>query len=79
MKRYVVATVNFFDNEIIQTIQEAESKLEAVKKHMLDLTPTLEIEKEEQEWQDSEDYPKTFEEFIEQTVDWEMDCSVIEI
>ncbi len=80
MKTYVVATVNFFDNEIKQSIQKKENKFEAFKSHMLDLCRNEESKQAELEWQQSEEYPKTFEELIERGIgDWEMDMSVIEI
>ena len=76
MKKYVVASVSFFNSEIKQTIQISANELDAFKKHMLTLASD---EEQEDEWQQSEDYPQTYEELLEEIPNWDMDCSVIEI
>jgi len=76
MKKYVVASVSFFNSEIKQTIQISANELDAFKKHMLTLASD---EEQEDEWQKSEDYPQTYEELLEEIPNWDMDCSVIEI
>lgn len=79
MKTYVVATVNFFDNEIKQSIQLAKDELQAFKSHIISLCKDDETKKEEIEWQQHELYPKTFKELDTTVSDWDMDVSVIEI
>lgn len=79
MKTYVIATVNFFDNEIKQSIQKKENKLDAFNSHMLDMCRNDEAKQAELEWQQHELYPKTFEELDTTVSDWDMDVSVIEI
>ena len=76
MKKYVVASVSFFDNEIKQTIQESDNELNPFKQHMLSLCNNAQSEKE---WQNDEEYPQTYEELLEEIPNWDMDCSVIEI
>lgn len=76
MKKYVVASISFFENEIKQSIQISDNELNAFKKHMLTLSSD---EEQEDQWQQSEDYPKTYNELLEEIPNWDMDCSVIEI
>ena len=76
MKKYVVASISFLNNEIKQTIQISANELDAFKKHMLTLASD---EEQEDEWQKSEDYPQTYEDLLEEISNWDMDCSVIEI
>lgn len=79
MKKYVVASISFFENEIKQSIQESENELSAFKQHMLSLCKlSLQLESE-MEWQNDEDYPKTYNELLEEIPNWDMDCSIIEI
>lgn len=35
MKKYAVAYINFFDNDLKMSIQEAENEVDACKKHLL--------------------------------------------
>lgn len=79
MKKYVVATISFFNNEIKQTIQESDNELNAFKQHMLSLCNNESSMGMEIEWHNDEDYPKTYEELLEEIPNWDMDCSVIEI
>ena len=79
MKKYVVASINFFDNEIKQSIQESDNELNAFKKHMLSLCATSGTVDSEIEWQNDEDYPKTYEELLNEISNWDMDCSITEI
>ena len=79
MKKYVVASVSFFDNEIKQSTQESENELNAFKQHMLEMCRNEEMLVSEKEWQNDEDYPQTYEELLEEIPNWDMDCSVIEI
>lgn len=74
MNKYVVATVSFFENEIKQTVQFSEDELGAFKKHMFFLATNKE---EEQQWQNDEDYPKTYNELLEEISNWDMDCNVL--
>lgn len=79
MKKYVVASINFFDNEIKQSIQESDNELNAFKQHMLSLCTTSGTVDSEIEWQNDEDYPKTYEELLNEISNWDMDCSITEI
>lgn len=79
MKKYVVASISFFDNEIKQTIQESDNELNAFKQHMLSVCTSKEVLESEKDWQNDEEYPQTYEELLEEIPNWDMDCSVIEI
>jgi hypothetical protein len=61
MKKYVVAYISFFDNELVQLIVEAESEYEAIKKGMIELT-SEEYRQDEIDFQNDPEYPKTVEE-----------------
>lgn len=74
MKKYVVAIISFFDNEIKQFKIEAESEYEAVKKGMIEFT-SEEHRQSEIDYQNSEDYPKNIEELYYD----EMDFCVTEV
>lgn len=75
--RYVVATINFFDNEIKQSIQVADDKLSAFKLHQIENAGS-QVE-DEKLWQINPDYPQTYEDLMDEIGDWDMDASVIEI
>lgn len=79
MKKYVVASINFFDNEIKQSIQESDNELNAFNQHMLSLCTISGLVDSEIDWQNDKDYPKTYEELLEEIPNWDMDCSIIEI
>lgn len=74
MKKYVVAIISFFDNEIKQFKIEAESEYEAVKKGMIEFT-SEEHRQSEIDYQNSEYYPKNIEELYYD----EMDFCVTEV
>lgn len=56
MKKYVVAVISFFENDIKQFKVEAENEYDAVKKGILSFTKE-EYRKSELEFQDSAEYP----------------------
>jgi len=74
MKKYIVAIISFFDNEIKQFKIEAESEYEAVKKGMIEFT-SKDYRQSEIDYQNSEDYPKNIEELYYD----EMDFCVTEV
>ncbi|WIC41441.1 hypothetical protein MA9V1_177 [Chryseobacterium phage MA9V-1] len=79
MKKYVVATMNFFDNKIIQKVVEAESDIEAAKKFRASQYNNDEDNANELEFQQSPDYPKTVEELDQYLFNGDELISVIEI
>jgi hypothetical protein len=46
MKKFVVAYVNFFDNELIQKVVEAKNEIQAVKKFEIEMAKNEETKKE---------------------------------
>lgn len=74
MKKYVVALISFFDDEIKQFRVEADSPYEAVKKSMVELAVN-EDNQSEIDFQNSEEYPKT----IDEMKDCDMEFSVMEV
>lgn len=78
MKKYVVAVISFFDNDVQQFKVEAENEYEAVKKGVLAFSKE-EYREGELEFQNSEDYPKDMEGLEHLYNNAEMDFSVIEI
>jgi hypothetical protein len=75
---YVVALISFFENDIKQFEIRAESPYEAVKKGMIEMA-SEEYKKEEIDFQESEEYPKTIEEMEEHFANCDMDFSVLEV
>ncbi len=78
MKKYVVAVISFFDNDIKQFKVEAKNEYEAVKLGVLAFT-NEEFKAGEVEFQNSEDYPKDMEGLEHLYNNAEMDFSVMEI
>lgn len=78
MKKFVVAIVSFFENEVKQFKIEAESEYEAVKKAMVEFTGD-EYKQSEIDLQNSKDYPQSIEEQNDYYLNCEMSFSVIEI
>ena len=78
-KKFVVALISFFDNEIKQFIIEAPSEYEAFKKAMLEFVTDEDSKRAELEWQNSPLYPPTYQGILDTIPNWEMDCSIIEI
>jgi hypothetical protein len=78
MKKYIVALISFFDNEIKQFGVEADSPYEAVKKAMLEYTSDEYIE-DELNFQNEEEYPKTIDEMKGYFANGDMDFSVMEV
>lgn len=60
MKKYVVAYISFFDNDLVQIIIKAESEYEAIKKAMIELC-SEEYRQDEIDFQNDPEYPKTVE------------------
>lgn len=79
MNKYVVAIINFFDNELKQFIIEAESDYEAFKEAMVKSCKDEESAIHERSWQSSNDYPKTIEELDYTSANWDLAFSVIKI
>lgn len=80
MKKFVVALINFFDNDIKQFEVEAEDVYNAFKKAMILFNGDNEKAKQDElEWQSSPDYPTTLEEIEEECGNWEMDFAITEI
>lgn len=78
MKKYIVAIISFFDNEIKQFKIEAENTYEAMKKGMIEFCGE-EYKKGEIAYQSSPDYPSDEEQLKKYCNNHEMDISVIEI
>lgn len=78
MKKYIVALISFFDNDIEQFEIEAESPYDAVKKAMIQMA-SENHKQDEIDFQNSDEYPKTIEEMEEHFADCEMDFSVTEV
>ena len=79
MKRFVVAIMSYFDNELEQYVINSESEYEAVKSSMLVYWKFKGGLKDEENWQNLPDYPKTYEELKRALFDSDMNVSVIEI
>lgn len=62
MNNYVVAIVDFFENQVKQYKIVASDKYEAIKKGMVEHCSSEEAKQHELDYQNSEDYPKTYEE-----------------
>lgn len=65
MKNYMCGYLNFYDNELKLFKIESPSKYEALKELMILSCNTEGGKNEEINWQNSEDYPKTYEELEE--------------
>jgi hypothetical protein len=78
MKKYVVAYISFFDNDLVQLIVEAESEYEAIKKGMVELT-SEEYRQDEINFQNDPEYPKTVEEQKQLAFNSDSMVSAIEI
>ena len=77
MKKFVVALISFFENEIKQFKIEAESDYDAVKKTLVEFAG--EHKGGEIEFQNSADYPKNIEALDDHLNNCEMGFSVIEV
>lgn len=75
MKKFVVAIVSFFENEVKQFKIEADNEYDAVKIAMVDFTESEESKQHELDYQNSDNYPKTIQDLYYD----EMDFSVIEV
>ena len=78
MKKYVVAVISFFDNDLKQFIIEAENEYEAAKKGLIEFT-SEEHKASEIEHQNIEDYPKDIDELESYYIDCEIGINVIEV
>jgi ABC-type uncharacterized transport system substrate-binding protein len=65
MKNYVVGILSFFENDLKLFKVTAENKYEAVKKGMIDFLENEESKQYEIDFQNSKDYPKTFEDLYD--------------
>lgn len=79
MKKYVVALVSYFENEVMQFKIEAESEYEAFKSAMIKFCKTESELILETAWQLDANYPKTIEEIEDQSADWEIGYSITEV
>lgn len=77
MKKFVVALISFFENDIKQFKIEAESDFEAVKKTLVEFAGPH--RQSEIDYQNSEDYPKDINELEIHLNNCEIDFSVIEV
>lgn len=64
MKNYVVGILSMFENDLKLFKITAENEYDAVKKGMVEFCDNEESKQFEINWQNSEDYPKTFEELL---------------
>lgn len=78
-KKYVVAIMSYFNNEIRQYVIDAESNYEAVKLSMLRYWESEDGLNDEVDWQNHPDYPKTYEDLKVSLFNSDMNVSVIEI
>ena len=81
IKKYVVAILSFFENDIKQFIIEAENDFDAIKKGMLLFTKE-EYRQSEINFQNSDKFPKQLEGedgYYEYLLNSDMTASVIEI
>jgi len=79
MKKYVVALISFFDNEIRQFKIEAESDYEAVKKAMVEFCDSEDGVKDQINWQNDPLFPVNLERLKLDVVNAEMDFCVTEV
>lgn len=81
MKNYVVGYLSFFDNNLILKKITAENEYEAAKKTILEIAKNSSKEafNYEQQWQESEDYPKDIESLKVYIWDCDAAIEVIEI
>lgn len=77
-KFYIVALISFFDNRIKQFEIRAFNPYDAIKNAMLEFAGEK-YKQEEMDFQNSDKYPKTIEEFEEHFANCDMDYSVIEV
>lgn len=61
MKNYVVGILSMFENDLKLFKVTADSKYEAVKKGMVEFCTDEESKQHEIDWQNSEEYPDTFD------------------
>lgn len=78
MKKYIVAVISFFDNDIKQFKVEAENEYDAVKKGIVAFTKE-EYKQSEIDFQNSADYPTDFEGVRRMCNNSDMDVSLIEV
>lgn len=78
MKNYVVGYLSFFENDIVLLKVQAESKYDAAKKAILEIC-SEEYKQDEIDWQNHEDYPKTFEALQDYMANADSVVDVIEI
>jgi len=64
MKNYVVGILSLFENDLKLFKITAENEYEAVKKGMLEFCQDEESKQHEIDWQNSDQYPKTYEELF---------------
>lgn len=64
MKNYVVGILSMFENDLKLFKITAENEYDAVKKGMVEFCDNEESKQFEINWQNSEDYTKTFEELL---------------
>ena len=69
MKKFVVAYINQFDNELLQGVVEAETTLEAALKYLAEQQDTL--------WEDEE--ITSYEQLIDVMYNMDSNISVIEV
>jgi hypothetical protein len=78
MKKYVVAVISFFENDIQQFKVEADNEYEAVKKGVVCFTKEK-YRKSELEFQNSEEYPTDVKGLEHLYNNAELDFSVMEV
>ena len=79
MKNYVVGILSMFENDLKLFKVMAENEYEAVKKGMVEFTDNPESKQYEIDWQNSEEYPKTYDELVDVLYNSDMCVNVLEI
>ena len=77
MKNYVVGIVSFFENEMKLFKITAKNNYEALKLGMIEFNKVSGSEKLELDWQNSEEYPKRYEDLFDIYDDYSFD--VVEV
>lgn len=78
VKTFVVGILSLFDYELKLLKINAENEYEALKKGMIE-SAGEKYKQEEIDWQNSEEYPKTYEELVDLLYTSDICVNVIEI